>query len=241
VTDPLFVDCYPGDGHMDWAAFVRAGAPWHGAVFKLSQGLKYEYSEWAYRQRAAFIVSKRYGEDLFDGFYHYLDIAADGVAQADWYCRLMANIGGEKIGTLWGMVDVERAGQRVPLTKSRVEDCLSAFAQKYKANTGRTATLYGGELLRAIGATGLYGCGRSAVACYTKELHGAGETTAQFLKRTGTDLGHLLFWQYCGDGEAQLASYPRAAPGCGAIDISALVLPGGLNALRSSLWAERPA
>lgn len=233
--DPLFVDCYPLDGPKDWARFIVAGPPWHGAVFKLSQGLHLEYAHWAFAQRQTFIASERYGVDLWDGFYHYLDIGQPGGAQADWFCHLMGQIGGEKLGTLWGMVDVERAGQRVPLTKTRVEDCLSSFAERYEFRTGRKATLYGGELLRAIGARGLYGCGRSSIAMYAATL------PSSIVERTGTDYEHLAFWQYDGDGESYLPGYPKAAPGCGTIDISALVMRGGLDWLRQSLWAERPA
>lgn len=111
--DPLFVDCYPLDGTKDWNAYIAAGPPWHGAIFKLSQGLAYEYSDWARAQRAPFLASSRYGVDLWDGFYHYLDIGTDGVKQAERFMFLMERVGGEKIGTLWAMVDVERGGQRV--------------------------------------------------------------------------------------------------------------------------------
>jgi hypothetical protein len=248
MTDPLFVDLYPLDGPKDWNAFIAAGPPWHGAVFKLSQGLRYEYSAWALDQRKPFLHHARYGRDLFDGFYHYLDIGADGAAQAQRFCQLMETIGGEHQGTLWGMVDVERGGQRVPLTPQRVRDCVTSFAEEYFRLTGRRATLYGGELLRAIRGTGspsldLMGCGRSWVALYGPQLHGKGESTSQFLARTGTDLQHLMAWQYdAGDDEVALepAGYPNVAPGCGKIDISALVMPGGLNTLRARLWAERP-
>jgi len=232
--DELFVDVFPGDGPKDWPAFISAGPPWHGAVFKLSQGLDYEYSDWARRQRASFLASPRYGSDLFDGLYHYLHLHQDGAAQAERFWRLTEKVGGERVGTLWGMVDVERAAQRIEPTRVVVEQCLGAFAARYQQLAGRTATLYGGELLRAVGARGRYGCGRSAIALYTPTL------PAELVRRTGTDLEHLCLWQYCGDGTAGLVGYPREAPGCGKVDISVLVLPGGLAALRSQLWAEAP-
>ena len=243
MISPVIVDVYPRDKPVDWTAYIAAGHPFVGAVFKLSQGLHYEYAGWAYQQRQPFVRSPRYGVDLLDGFYHYLDFGSDGTRQADWFWGLMERIGGEQIGTLWAMVDAERGGQTVALTKSRVEGCIGAFAQRYQQLSGRTATLYGGELLRAIGAHGRYGCGRSSVALYASELHGLRETTAQFLARTGTDLAHLLSWQYQGtEAPSGPAGYPRLIPGGGAVtyDISALTLPGGLEALRSQLWAERP-
>lgn len=240
--DPLFVDTYPGDRPCDWSKFIAGGAPWHGAVFKLSQGLNFEYADWVLRQRRQFLESTRYGFDLFDGMYHYLDLGTNGALQAEWFCELVQQVGGERTGTLWGMVDVERAGQRVALTKTRVESCISQFAERYFQLTGRRATLYGGELLRAIGATSLYGCGRSSVALYSAELHGRGETTAQFLRRTGTDLAHLLFWQYDGtESSTGPVGYPRAAPGCPNVDISALVSPGGIAGLRARLWSPDSA
>lgn len=240
--DPLFIDTYAGDRPCDWARFIAAGPPWHGAIFKMSEGLRYEYAAWVSRQRALFVASERYGVDLFDGLYHYLDIGASGAMQAEWFWSLTQNAGGEKIGTLWGMVDVERSGQRVPLTRSRVTDCIGSFANRYEQLAGRKATLYGGELLRAIGAQGLYGCGRSAVAMYSTELHGKGESTEHFLRRTGTDLAHLLFWQYDGtEASTGPVGYPRAAPGCPNVDISALVVPQGIAGLRSMIWPEDPA
>lgn len=237
--DPLFVDTYAGDRACDWARFIASGPPWHGAIFKLSQGLNYESAEWAIRQRRPFMQHMRYGVDLFDGLYHYLDIGASGALQAERFCSLTDQVGGEKLGTLWGMVDVERAGQRVALTRGRIEECIGSFATRYLQLTGRRATLYGGELLRAIGAEGLYGCGRSAVAMYASELHGKGESTSHFLRRNGTDLEHLMLWQYDGtESTSGPVGYPRSAPGCPNVDISALVLSGGLASLRDRLMPD---
>lgn len=236
-----FVDVYALDKPIDWAAFVRS--PFSGAIFKLSQGLHYESAWWAYQQRRELWRSDRYGVDLFDGFYHYLEIGVDGVKQADWFWSLMARIGGEKLGTLWAMLDVERGGQHVELSPQRVADVTGAWATRYEQLSGRKATLYGGELLRAIKAPGLFGCGRSAVALYADELHGRGESTVEFLERTGTSLEHLMLWQYCStEAPTGPAGWPRKVPGGGDAnyDISALVMPGGIAALRSQLWAEAP-
>lgn len=235
MTDPLIVDCYPGDGPKDWNAFIAAGPPWHGAIFKLTQGLDYEYSSWAMRQRAPFLASPRYGTSLWDGFYHYLTLHQDGAAQADRFWAFMERIGGEKVGTLWAMCDLERGGQRIQNpTKQQVEDVATSFALRYRKLSGRDATLYGGELLRSVGVRTRLGFGRSAIALYGPTL------PARVIQQTGTDLEHLMLWQYDGDGLAALKGYPREAPGCGRVDISALVLPGGLEKLRRTLWAERP-
>lgn len=242
MTDPLFVDVYPGDGPKDWHAYIQAGPPWHGAIFKLTQGLDYAYTTWAQVQRAPFVVHERYGHDLFDGLYHYLTFHQDGSTQAERFWLHVERIGGESAGTLWAMVDVERGGQRIANpSRALVEDRTRAFAERYHKLSGRQPTLYGGELLRSVGVTDLLGCGRSAVALYGPRLD-AGHGTIDFLRRTGTDLEHLMLWQYRGTEPQQdgPAGYPMSAPGCGVVDISALTLPGGLDALRSTLWAEAP-
>jgi hypothetical protein len=244
TVDPLFIDRYPGDAKGDGAAFCAAGPPWHGAVFKLSQGLDFQYAAWAGEQRKPFINSPRYGGDLFDGFYHYLTIAQDGAAQADRFMGLMKLIGGELVGTMWAMVDVERGGQRKTPNRQQVIDCVSAFAARYRQLSGRAPTLYGGELLRDLQVGSLMGCGRSWVALYGRELHGVGESTRQFLTRTGTDLDHLAWWQYDAgrdENQPEPTGYPNVVPGFGKSDISALTLPGGLARLRATLWAEKPA
>lgn len=238
MTAPaVFVDVYPGDRQCDWPTYIAAGAPFHGAIFKLTQGLRYSYASWAFKQRAPFISSPRYGHDLFDGLYHYLDLAAPGADQAHFAWTQCGLAGGEHAGTLPLAVDVERGGQHADLSPTAVFRCLADFAEAYYQLSGRRATLYGGELLRSLGARGLYGCGRSWVALYASELHGHGESTEQFLARTGTDLEHLMLWQYgcaASDGPPSgPVGYPRTAPGCGQVDLSALALPGGIDALRA--------
>jgi GH25 family lysozyme M1 (1,4-beta-N-acetylmuramidase) len=240
TIDPLIVDVYPGDGHKDWRAFAAAGAPWTGVDFKATEGLRYRYDAWLHAERAAFIeaAGDRYGVDLFDGAYHYLTLDEDGAAQAELFVRVVELASGERAGTLWGMVDVERGGQRVrDPSRALVEDRTRAFAARYHQLTGRTATLYGGELLRSVGVTDRLGCGRSAIALYGARL------PADTITRTGTDVEHLLLWQYIGADErtAWPVGYPTTAPGCGRVDISAMVLPGGIEAMRAALWAERPA
>lgn len=229
MTQPLSVDTYPGDKPCDWSEYINAGPPWHGAIFKLSQGMHLEYAAWVHRQRFLFLASPRWKHDLFDGFYHYLDLGSTGWRQAEWFCHLAEQVGGE---CLPGMVDVERGGQAISSpSKQLVVDCTSSFAIRYEQLTGRKATLYGGELLRSVGVADRLGCGRSAIALYGPTL------PHDVITRTGTDLEHLMLWQYRGT-DPQIhgpAGYPMTAPGCGPIDISACTLPGGLDALRSLL------
>lgn len=244
MTDPIIIDLYPGDHRVDWSAYCAAGAPWIGAIFKASQGIKYSYLEWLTHNRNQLrdAAGDRYGVDMFDGMYHYLDLAVSGMRQADYFWSVCEQAGGERVGTLPAMVDIERGGQdRTDPSRAQVEDCTRSFAERYHVLSGRDPTLYGGELLRSVGVTDRLGCGRSAVALYASRLGARGDSTAQFLARTGTDLEHTMLWQYCGteahdDGPP---GYPLRAPGCDApVDISALILPGGINALRDLLPAK---
>lgn len=240
MTDLLAIDLYTGDRPVDWSAFLAAGPPWFLAVFKLTEGTNYHYSPWAYKQRQPLVRHERYGRDLFDGFYHYLLFHQSGAAQADWAWSHVEAVGGELAGTVPLMIDVERGGQQISNpSRQQIQDVAGACFARYHDLSGRDATCYGGELLRATGARD-FGAGRYWVALYAAELHGRGETTAQFLARTGTDLAHLLGWQYASAEGAATGptGYPREAPGVGRVDISALVLPGGLDAIKA--LCQRP-
>lgn len=233
TLDPLLVDIYAGDGHKDWARYCTAGAPWVGAIIKCSQGTYYKPPEYAVERRAFLTAAgSRHGVDLFDGAYHYLDFSLDGSAQADFAMAAVTAAGGELAGTLPMMVDVERGGQRIKdPSRALVEDRVRSFASRYQTVTGRLPTLYGGELLRSVGVKDRLGCGLSAIALYNATL------PASIIQATGTDLAHLMLWQFCAaDGAPNgPAGYPREAPGCGRVDISAVVIPGGMDALRGLL------
>jgi GH25 family lysozyme M1 (1,4-beta-N-acetylmuramidase) len=240
TLDPLFVDLYVGDGRKDYRAFCAAGYPWTGVIWKASQGARYRYDDYVATERKNFLAAAgdRYGVDAFDGFYDFLDLAKPGAEQADFFLRAVESVGGEKLGTLWGMVDVERGGQSVKNpSKAQVEDRTREWVERYLQLTGRYPTVYGGELLRSVGVTDRLGAGRSALAVYDDHM------VATLVTKTGTDLAHLLLWQYRGTDLQKVgpSGYPMTAPGCGVVDICAMVLPGGLDAMRSGLWAEAPA
>lgn len=234
---PCGVDVYPLDPTCNWLVYIAAGWPWCMACFKLTEGLDHEYAAWAELQRSPFLASPRFAYDLFDAYYHFLTLHQDGTLQAEWFWRFMIRIGGERRGTLPAMVDVERGGQLiVDPSRARVEDLVGAFARRYEQLSGRLATLYASEIPRSLGIRGLMGCGRSAIALYGTELRGENDdTTEQFLERTGTSLHDAFLWQYRGTDpqKAGPAGYPMTAPGCGAVDINAAILPGGLPALRA--------
>jgi GH25 family lysozyme M1 (1,4-beta-N-acetylmuramidase) len=227
---PLAVDVYAGDGPKDWASFCAAGPPWHVAIFKCSQGTYYRPGHYV-SERAKFLRSA--GPDHFEGAYHYLDFGIDGAVQADY---AVTSAGGRRPNTLPMMVDVERGGQRIQdPSRALVEDRVRKFADRYFVLTGRRPTLYGGELLRSLGIADRLGCALSAVALYGAHLNAHGESTESFLERTGTNLEHLLLWQYreAGGTSAVPDGYPTSAPGAGDVDISAVTLPGGIAALHA--------
>lgn len=233
MTDPILIDLYPGDRSVDWAVFLAAGAPFAGAIFKLAQGLEFEYVSWVWKQRQSLIHHERYGVDLFDGLYFYLQLADEGVAQAQRAWELTSLAGGELAGTLPLAIDVEQGGEAAAdLTRQRIEDVTGGFAARYHELSGRRATLYAGETLREAGTRGLLGCGRLWTAYYDAQLGRHG--TAALLAEMGLQLADLWSWQYQGtDGPSGPASYPRTAPGCAtAIDISAVV-SGGVDGLRA--------
>jgi hypothetical protein len=257
MIQPLLIDLYPRDHHLDCDAFCAAGLPWAGVIAKVSQGTRYRYDDWLRdlmrRFRAA--AKDRYGVDLFDGHYAYLDLARPGAPQVDLALEVIAGAGGEGPGTLPLMLDVERGGQDHPdeISRAQVEDVTRAASARYRERTGREATLYGGELLRSVGVADRLGCARSAAALYGPRLGGRvrdratgllrDETTAEFLARTGTDTSHLMLWQYAAADGAPTTpppGYPTKAPGIGRVDLSAATLPGGIDALRA-LCRLRPA
>jgi hypothetical protein len=224
--------------------YIAAGWPWCIGCFKISEGLDFEYSGWAQQQRAPFLASPRFGDDLFDAFYHFLTLHQDGAAQADRSWQFVRKIGGEKRGTLPLMVDVERGGQAKsdkPISRAQVYDHVMGFALRYQQLSGRLPTLYANELPRSLGITDRMGCGRSAIAAYGSELrhfdHQLGKyvgTTAEYLAGMGTDLASSFLWQYRGTDPQSSGpkGYAMTAPGCGAVDINAVLLPGGLPAVR---------
>lgn len=223
TIQPLFIDLFPLDRRLDCTAFCAAGPPWSGIIAKCSQGTRYRYDHWLADliKRFRTAAGDRYGLDLFDGFYAYLDLAEPGAPQIDYAMSAISSWSGcEGSGTLPLMLDVERGGQKHAATISRaqVEDVTRSAAARYHELTGREATLYGGELLRSVGVTDRLGCARSAVALYGPRLD-VGHGTQDFLRRTGTDLEHLMLWQYVsGEGAATgPAGYPTEAPGIGRV------------------------
>jgi GH25 family lysozyme M1 (1,4-beta-N-acetylmuramidase) len=251
VVAPLFVDAYAGDlgGRPDWRHLVELGAPWHGAMIKATEGIHYSPIWFQQNWRALRDAGgDRYGHDWFRWAYHFLRFAVGGAAQADYFLRAVDEAGGWAIGDGWPVVDVElgSAGdpaKGIPRNKNwdasaqQIIDVTSQFAESVKRRTGRPVVLYGNGAMRDKGIKDRMGCDYFWPARYTATL------PKEISERAGWSIDRLLCWQYSGDADvAQLHGYPDRPPGfAGDVDVSALVIDGGLDYLRSHLWAERPA
>lgn len=232
--DPLIVDAYAGDferGIMDWHELAAAGPPWSGVIIKATQGTYYNGGKWFRDQwpavRYAGTVAGR--SRWVRGAYHYFDVRIDGARQADYFVDTIGGAGGMVHDDVL-MVDVERANQRGGTVMMDVVNGVTKFTSQVAALTGHACVLYGGSWLRDLGITSRMGCKFLAVARYAATL-------PNFVyERIGWKRESLAMWQYCGvDGAGRslsfLPGYPSEAPGCGPCDISALVLPGGIEAL----------
>lgn len=233
MTDPLIVDAYEGDGRKDWTALAAAGEPWCGAFLKASQGTYYHGGTWFAGQWRLVELAGRHANraphEWLRGAYHYLDARQNAGLQADAFVTLLTRAGGIRLNDILA-VDVERTGQREGLAGRQVIDCVTAFADRVRALTGKWMMLYGGSYLYELGIIDRMGCRFLWIPRYAETL------PVQAYNRIGWDAAHLAMWQYCGvagsgHAEAKLKGYPTTAPGCGAIDISAVVLAGGTGAL----------
>ena len=205
-----------------------AGSPWAGAILKVSQGLRYNSDDDAHHRWWLSANWARLAQTtLVRGAYHYLQIADDGPAQADYYLGCLEKAGGFRPGDLWPIVDVETVNNGNP-SKQQIIDCTSGYAAQIKKRTGRAPILYGGSFLYNHEITSQMGCSYLWIARYTSTLPIAVHN------RIGWPTERVFAWQYRGDDyNALLKSangdvYPDQAPGIGNVDISVLTLPGAL-------------
>lgn len=240
MTAELFVDVYSGDLHgtPDWKRLAELGAPWHGAIVKATEGTHYAPLWFANNFRAIREAGgDRYGHDWFRGAYHFLKFNEDGAKQADYYLHAVDAAGGFAIGDFWPIVDVELGGEKNSnqlASGTQIIDCTTAFAERCTAVTGRKVMLYGNGAMRDKGIKDRMGCSYLWCARYTPTL------PKEIYERAGWDADTLALWQYSGDGVAFLNGYPASPPGFGKCDVSAVVHGGGIEWLRSQLWAEKP-
>ncbi len=245
TIQPLFVDLYQKDlnGVPNWNVLEKLGPPWHGAILKATEGTYY-HPPWFKHNwqlvRSVGLTSGRYDTDTSDWFrgaYHFLKFNQDGVKQADFYLAAVEAAGGWDVGDFWPVVDVELGGEKNSnqlASKQQIVDVTTAFAHRCTEILGRKVVLYGNGAMHERGITDRMGCSYLWPARYTETL------PKRVYEDIGWSLETLLLWQFCGDGVAKLAGYPHEVPGFGKVDISALVIDGGIDWLRSHLFAEDP-
>lgn len=247
---PLLVDIFAGDlgGKPDIGKLIAAGMPWCGLLLKATQGDYYSGGEWFRKYwpltRQLALNAGRYGNThaaktapFFRSAYHYYDMKVAPVVQADYFLSKVDRAGGWDVGDLWPMVDVEESGNPGDITGQQIVDAVSAWSARISKVTGRAPVLYGGSYLAEHGVTDHCGCQALIVARYTATL------PAFVYQRIGWNVKDLWAWQYCGDGAAYLANYPKACP-MGVTDISVLTIANGGQAAidwtNAHLFAEDP-
>jgi GH25 family lysozyme M1 (1,4-beta-N-acetylmuramidase) len=228
---PLLVDYFQGDHAPDLSA-VSSDPRYAGAIIKATQGTHYNGKGWFAPQWASIHDQSGYGDTWFRGCYHFLNFNEDGAAQADYYLKTVQDAGGWDHGDLWPIVDVERGREDNPNQKATAEQviaCTKNFVAQVKAVTNRPVMLYGNGAMRDLKIRDRMGCDWMWCPRYTATL------PAFIYERAGWSIDQLVMWQYSGDGKGVLANYPTATPDGKKIDHSALVLRGGVAALRSLL------
>lgn len=244
MISPLLVDVSPWQPRPNWAVLEKLGPPWHGAIVKVSEGLSVATAKgdtgWFERNFRAVreVGGDRYGLDWFRGGYHFLRFDIDGTKQADVYLAAIEKAGGFAVGDLWPIVDVELGGEKHPnhnATALLIEATTLAFVTRVRAASGRPVMLYGNGAMRDKGIKSRMGCDWLWCPRYTAEL------PRTIYERAGWTAEQLVAWQYTDGTNSELAGHPKFPPGFGPCDVSAVVLAGGIERLRSLLWAERPS
>jgi GH25 family lysozyme M1 (1,4-beta-N-acetylmuramidase) len=249
MPGPLFVDTFSGAEQPTsiWTTLANAGAPWHGAIIKATQGTTFA-PQWFQQHWPAVKAAggDRYGDTWFRGAYHFVEFRKDGRAQADFFVKTVEKAGGFERADFWPFLDVELGGKanqdadgdasngNQAWPKQRVVDVVTACAERVKALTGREVALYGNGAMRDLAITSRMGCSYLWCPRYTATL------PREIYQRAGWTEDTLALWQYAGDGtggdNVGLAGYPSSAPGLGEqCDISVLTLPGGLDGLKRAL------
>lgn len=244
TLQPLFFDTYEGDySHLDLAK-ILADRLYYGVLIKATEG-NYYAPAWFrnYWQPIKNIAGDRYGKTWFRGAYHYLKFNIDAKVQADFFLKLVDKAGGWDVGDFWPVVDAElgndgaEGGHRDSnndASAQQIIDCTSLWAQTVKQATGRQVMLYGNGAMRDKGITSRMECDWLWFPRYTTTL-----PEEKYLKE-GWTLDRLVMWQFYGDGSEELKNYPKVSPMGRQGDISVMVMDGGIEKMRSLLFAENP-
>lgn len=204
----LFADVYRGEGPQpDWRPAAKVLS---GIIIKCSQGSKYAYESWFLRNwgRVREAGAERYERGEFlRGCYHYLELTRPAAPQADYYLRCVDRAGGWGKSDIVPIVDVEGGGEDAPnrrASKAQVVDCVSTWAERIKAITGRNTMLYGRGLMRDLAIDSKMGCTMSWNASYTERMVTNGLTQVKG-KDGPWELDEIAMWQYS-DGTVQAAA-----------------------------------
>lgn len=240
TLDPLLVDISPWCRQHPgaWQPLADAGAPWSGAIIKVSEG-RVSYPTWFGPHWRA-LGDVHCVQPWLRGAYGFWLRGIPGSEQAHVMLAQIDKAGGRRAGDVL-VIDVERSKANGGATRTEVEDGVSAMAATLWDETGCGVVLYAGVWLAQLGVRSQMGCELLWYPSYTPML-----STAVY-ERIGWTRGKLGPWQYAGlggDGRvvAHLARYPRTTP-IGDADISALVLEGGVERMLEVLapraaWCE---
>jgi GH25 family lysozyme M1 (1,4-beta-N-acetylmuramidase) len=226
----------------NWPA-AAADAQINGAILKATQGLTYCDPSWLKANWSAIhnVAGRNVGTNWFCGAYHYLEATSintttNGDQQAAFFLQNLEAAGGLGPDDLWPIVDMESA-DNTGVGATQFADTTAAFAAGILSRTGRATMLYGGETIRSLGITSRMGCSWLWTARYASTL-----PESEILQMGWTE-DTLWGWQYQGTGTGNwgyLANYPTSILNFaedGQVDLSVMVMPGGLAALRTALVA----
>ena len=229
----LLIDVYSGDlgGSPNWDGAVEAENV-VGAIIKATESTAFNTTWFATNwPRIKEAGGDRYGQTWFRGAYHFLKFNRDGVEQADFYLDAIDAAGGFDTGDIIPVVDVELGNAGQPNSQGRVRprnsnwdasaqqiiDCTSAWAERVRERSGQEVMLYGNGAMRDKSITARMGCDWLWIPRYTATL------PRNIYERAGWSLDRVAMWQYCGDGDAALADYPREIANFGKVDLSVVL------------------
>ena len=258
IPDIYPLDLGPNPPFNVLPGLVASGKEVVGCVVKASQGVGWGKSNEAWFQRAwqqlRDVAGDRYGIDFFRGCYHYLELAGDGAAQADYFCDLVDAAGGWDTGDLMPWVDLEegKPGSQFPSVHVRFETITdaglrrqladqvtasaTAFITRFKARTGLRIAVYGRGIFRDLHMTSCkFGSDASVNPAYTAIM--------PRMEQYGVPLDDIILWQLNGDGTVATPGFPSALPGWGATDYSVYIdgpRKTTLKSLRERCLANAP-
>jgi GH25 family lysozyme M1 (1,4-beta-N-acetylmuramidase) len=232
---PLFVDVSPWSVQRPeaWQQLADAGPPWSGAILKVSEG-RFGYSSWFAPHWAA-LGAVQCERLWLRGAYGFWRRAIPGTDQAHVMLREIQRAGGLDDDDLLA-IDVETSAWNAAATRCEVEDGVSIMAETLRREAGREVVLYAGVWLAQLGITSRLRCALEWYPSYTAQLY------RRVFERIGWDRSSLLAWQGVGlDARGVHAEWPlpETTP-IGDADINALLLPGGIEAMRARLRVVAP-